>query len=269
MTLFICTTDQVRVIKFASIFVGVMPLLELKLLDIQFSTLFSYMLWHIELKFCIWLCFTVLQIKFQCRQFLWELCPFGNLNYWKYSFPHFSPTCFDILSWNYAHDFVLMYYRSSLSVVNLRQVLWELCPFWNLNYWKHTVFRTFLLHALTYWVEIVHMTLFYCTTDQVRVSSICINFLWELCPFWNFEYLKYTVFRTFLFHALAYWAEIFHVTLFYCTTDQDRVSSIFVGVMPLLELKLLEIQFSALFSYMLWHIELKFCTWLCSNVLQI
>ena len=27
------------------------------------------MLWHIEFKFCIWLCFSVLQIKFQCRQF--------------------------------------------------------------------------------------------------------------------------------------------------------------------------------------------------------
>ena len=98
-------------------------------------------------------------------------------------FPHFSPTCFDILSWNFAHDFVLLYYRSSLSVVNLRQVLLELCPFWNLEYWKYTVFRTFLLHALTYWVEILHMTLFYCTTDQVRVSSICVNFCGSYAPF--------------------------------------------------------------------------------------
>ena len=36
-------------------------------------------------------------------------------------FPHFCLTCFDTLSWNFAHDFVLMYYRSSSSVVNLRQ----------------------------------------------------------------------------------------------------------------------------------------------------
>ena len=208
------------------------------------------------------------------------------------SFPHFSLTCFDILlSWNFAHNFVLLYYRSSSSVVNLRQVLWELCPFWNLEYWKYTVFRTFLLHALTYWAEILHMTLFYCTTDQVWVSSIFVgvmpllelrileihsfphfcltcfdilnwNFaydfvllyyrssssvvnlrqvLWELCPFWNLEYWKYTVFRTFLLHALTYWAEILHMTLFYCTTDQVWVSSIFVGVMPLLELRILEI----------------------------
>ena len=119
------------------------------------------MLWHIELKFCIWLCFTVLQINFECRQFLLELC-----------------------------------------------------PFWNSEYWKYTVFRTFLWHALTYWAENLHMALFYWNKDQVRVSSICVNFLWELCPFWNFEYLKYAVFRTFLLHALAYWAEIFHVTFF-------------------------------------------------------
>ena len=91
-------------------------------------------------------------------------------------FPHFSPTCFDIFSWNFAYDFVLLYYRSSSSVVNLRLFLWELCPFWNFEYWKYTVFRTFLLHALTYWAEILHMTLFYCTTDQVRVSSICVKF---------------------------------------------------------------------------------------------
>ena len=48
-------------------------------------------------------------------------------------FPHFSPTCFDILSWNFAHDFVLMYYISSSTVVTLRQFLKELCLFVNLE----------------------------------------------------------------------------------------------------------------------------------------
>ena len=136
----------------------------------SFSTLFSYMLWHIQLKFCIWLCFTVLQIKFDCHQFTSiyvGVMPLLELRKLKmHSFPHFSLTCFDILSWNFAYDFVLLYFRSSSSVVNLRQFLCELCPFWNLAYWKYTVFRTFLLHALTYWAEILHMTLFYCTTDQ-------------------------------------------------------------------------------------------------------
>ena len=174
--------------QFASIFVGVMPLLELRILEIhsfphfshtcfdilswnfaydfvllyyrsslsvvnfcrsyapfgtententQFSTLFSYMLWHNELKFCIWLYFTVLQIKFECRQFAFMfvgVMPLLELTILKiHSFPHFSLSCFDILSWNFAYDFVLLYYRSRWSVVNLRQFLFELCPFWNLE----------------------------------------------------------------------------------------------------------------------------------------
>ena len=173
------------------------------LTNTQFSALFSYMLWHIELKFCIWLCFTVLQIKFECRQFasiFVGVMPLLELKLLEiHSFPHFSLTCLNILSWIFAYDFVLLYYRSSSSVVNLRQFLWELCPFWNLNYWKYTVFLTFLLHALTYWAEIFQMTLFYFTTDQVWVSSIC--------------------------------------------------KSIFVGVMPLLELTILEIHSFPHFSH--------------------
>ena len=171
----------------------------------QFSGLFSYMLWHIELKFCIWLCFTVLQIKFECNQFpsifvgvlpllklrILEIHSFPHfsltcfdISSWNFaydfvftvlqinfecrqfpsifvgvllllelrilkihSFPHFSPTCFDISSWNFVYDFVLLFYRSSSSVVNFRQFMWELCPFWNVEYWKYTDFRTFLLHA--------------------------------------------------------------------------------------------------------------------------
>ena len=136
-----------------------------------------------------------------------------------HSFPHFSPTWFDILSRNSTYDFVSLSYRYSLSVVNLRQFLWDLCLFWNLEYWKYTVFRTFLLHALTYWAEILHMTLFYCTTEQSRVLSICVNFCWSYAPFG--------------------------------THNTENT------------------QFSALFSYMLWHIELKFCIWLCFTVIQI
>ena len=49
-------------------------------------------------------------------------------------FPHFSPTYVDILSRHFAHDFVLMYYRSSSTVVTLRQFLKELCLFVNLEY---------------------------------------------------------------------------------------------------------------------------------------
>ena len=176
----------------------------------QFSALFSYMLWHIEFKFCIWLCFNGPQGKFECRHFatifvgVMPLCELRILEI--LSFPHFSLTCFDILSWS--------------------------------------------------------------TTDQVRVSSICVNFCGSYAPFWNLEYWKYTVFRTFLLQPLTYWAESLHITLFFCTTDQVWVSSICVyfRVMPIFELRIL---FSALFSYTLWHIELKFCTWLCFTVIQV
>ena len=152
-----------------------------------------------------------------------------------HSFPHFSLTCFDILSWNFAYDFVLLYYRSSSSVVNLRQFLWELCPFWNLNYLQFSALFSYML-----W----HIELKFCTwlcSNVLQIKFECRQFVLELCPFWNLEYCKYTVFRTFLLHALTYWVEILHMALFYCTTDQLRVSSIFVGVMPLLELRILKI----------------------------
>ena len=183
------------------------------------------MLWHIGLKFCIRLCFIVLQIKFECRQFasiLVGVMPLLELWILEiHSLPHFSLACFDILSWNFAYDFVSPYYRSSSSVVNLHQFLWELCPFWKLRILEIqcAVFGTFLLHALTYWAEILLKTLFHRITDQVRVSSICINSCGSYAPFG--------------------------------TLNTGNT------------------QFSALFSYMLWHIELKFYIWLCFTVLQI
>ena len=97
---------------------------------------FSYILWHIELKFSILLCFTVLQIKYECRQF--------------------------------ASIFVGVVPLFELRILEKK---------------NPTVFRTFLLHALPYWAEILLITLFYCITDQVWVSSICINFCRSYVPF--------------------------------------------------------------------------------------
>ena len=99
--------------------------------NMQFSALFSYMLWHIELKFCIWLCFTILQIKFECHQFasiFVGVMPLLELRILEiHCFPHFSLPFLDILSWNFTYDFVLLYYTSSWTVVTLRQFLKELC----------------------------------------------------------------------------------------------------------------------------------------------
>ena len=112
--------------QFASIFVGVMPLLELRILEIHSFPHFSLTPFNIlSWKFAYYFVFSVLQIKFECRQFasILELCLFLNLEYCKYSFLHFSLIRFDILSWNFANDFVLLYYRSTSSVVNLLQFL--------------------------------------------------------------------------------------------------------------------------------------------------
>ena len=125
----------------------------------------------------------------------------------RHSFPQISPICFEILSWNFVYHFIFMHVRSSSNAINFRQFLLELCPFWNLEYWKYTVFNTFLLHASTYWAEMLHMTLFHCTTDQVWVSSFSVNFCGSYAPLGTYS------------------------------TENT--------------------QFSALFSYMLWHIELN------------
>ena len=81
----------------------------------QFSTLFSDMLWLIELKICTWLCFTEIKINFEYRQFASIFCgsyaPFGTLNTWN---TQFSALFSYMLMW-----LSLMYYRSSLSVVTL------------------------------------------------------------------------------------------------------------------------------------------------------
>ena len=174
MTLFYCTTDQVRV---SSIFVGVMPPFELRILEIHSFPYFSLTPFSISSwKFAYYFVFLYFRSSLSVVNLRLFLCLFPNLEYCKYSFPHFSLTRFDILSWNFAHDFVLLYYRSTSSVVNLRQCLWELCPLSNVEYWKYTVFRTLLLHPLAYRAESLHITLFFCTTDQVWVSSICVYF---------------------------------------------------------------------------------------------
>ena len=167
--------------QFPSLFAGVMLLFNFKLFQIcSFPHFFSYMLWHIEFKFCIWLCFYVPQSKFWVSSFCFNFC-MSYASLWTKNTRNTVFRAFLLHALTYWAEilhmtFVLLYYRSSSSVVNLRQFLWELCPFWNLEYWKYTVFRTFLLHPLTYWAESLHITLFFCTTDQVWVSSICVYF---------------------------------------------------------------------------------------------
>ena len=135
------------------------------------------------------------------------------------SFPQFSLTCFDILSWNFADDLVLMYCRSPLSVVILRQFLKELCLFLNLEYRK------------------------------------CLSFY---TPVFRRDVLCYGDVRPGLRPSV--WLSVRPTLRSSNSLSHSSDSpSVWVSVRP----------FSALFSYMLWHIELKFCTWLWFNVPQI
>ena len=177
------------------------------------------------------------------RQFLLELCPFLTSNSNKYAV--FRTTCFEILSWNVAYDFVLLSYWSSLNVVHMHRFLLESCPFWNLECWKCTVFRTFLLHALTYWAEILHMTFFFkFTTDQVWVSSICVKFYGSYAPFraYNTENTQFSA-----HFSYTIWDIELKFYIWLCFTvlqikfECRQFESIFVGVMHLLGLRILEI----------------------------
>ena len=126
-----------------------------------------------------------------------------------------------------------------------------------------TVFRTFLLHALTYWADILHVTFFLWTFDQLRVSSISVKFC-KSYVFFILKYWKYTVFRTFLLHALTYCTEISHMTLFYCTTGQVWVLSIGVNFWNVEYWKYTVFRTFLLHALTYWaeilHISLFYCT---------
>ena len=244
------------------------------LTNMQFSALFSFMLWHIEFIF--------------------------------------------------SYDFVLMYHRSSVSVVTLLKFLLELCLFVNLEYSKYTVFRTFLLHALTELKfciclcfnvlqikfecrqfasifvgvmpllelrileihSIPHFSLtpfgilswnfacyfFFCTTDQVWLSSIYARLQTGRIMVWWCPSVRpsVTVFRTFHLHALTDWSEILCTNLFLRSSSKAiSFHHVLQELYSFWTLNSYKYAVFHTFSYILWHIEFKFCIWLCFNVSQI
>ena len=178
MTLFNCTTDQVKAgtyisswlkyCRFASIFVGVMPLLKLRILEYTlFRTFLLHALkyWaeilHMTLSYCITDQVRVSSIRVN---FCGSYAPFELRILEIYSFQHFPLTCSDILSWNFAYYFVLQYYRLSSSVVNLPQFLWELCPFWNIEYWKYICTQFSTLFSYMHWNIELKFCIWFCLT---------------------------------------------------------------------------------------------------------
>ena len=133
--------------------------------NMQFSSLFSDILWHIELTFCIWFCVNVLQIKFECRHFasIFERgIPLSELRIQEmWSFLH----GFSYMRWHIELNFCIWlcfwwtidHIRVLSLCVNFQKLL---CLFLNLEYRKCEFFLTFLLHALRYWADILHIWLY-------------------------------------------------------------------------------------------------------------
>ena len=69
-------------------------------------------------------------------------------------------------------NFHIFYFsRSSSSIVTLWQVLEGIIPILKLEYRKYALFHIFLLHALTYWTEIVHML--HCDDNDIQIKFEC------------------------------------------------------------------------------------------------
>ena len=153
-----------------------------------FSALFSYMLWHNELKFCTWLCFNVIQIKFECHHFasIFEGVMPSDSPSVRVSVRPFS-ALFSYMLWHIELKFCIWLCFTVLQIkFKCRQfpsIFVGVMPLLECRILKIHSFHTFLLHALTYWAEILHFTLFYCTTDQVWVPSISVNFCRSYAPF--------------------------------------------------------------------------------------
>ena len=149
-----------------------------------------------------------------------------------------------------------------------------------------TVFSTFLLHALTYWAEILHVPFFLWTFNQVRVSSISVNVCWSYAPFENLN-TGNTQFSAFFSYILWHSGPQFGIWLFFTVLQIKfkfrQFASIFVELWPFwncpfdisvgigafviglgqISSFLKNTQFFALFSDMPLHIELKICIRFC------
>ena len=130
----ICYISRLSVVNLRQLLWELCPFWTLSYLIYTVFRFSSYMLWHIELKFCLWLCFTVLYIKLECHQFasiFVGVMPLLDLRILEiHSIPHFS----DFMLWHIELKFYiwlcLMYYISSLSVVNLHNFCRSYAPFW-------------------------------------------------------------------------------------------------------------------------------------------
>ena len=195
--------------------------------------------------------------------FCWSYVPFGTKNTRSIQFSALISYMLWIIELELCSDFGLPYYRSSLSVGNFRQFLWELCPLLNLEYWEYTVFRFLFARFQT-----GRIMVWWCMSGSPNDSRSNSR---SGSP--SRVSVRQSVFRTFSYMLWHIEAEVLHVIFISWTLNQVRVSSISVNFCwsyaPLWTNDTKIHSFSVLFSYILRHIELKFCIWFWFTVLQI
>ena len=183
-----------------------------------------------------------------------------------HSFPQFSPTCFDILSWNFAYDFILQF-----ECCQFLSILIGVMPLLGLKILEiqfSAVFSDMLWHtALKFCIRLCG-TVLQIKFERHQFPSIFVGVM-PLLELKILEIQFSAVFSYMLWHIELKFCIWLYFTVLQIKFECRQFLSILIGVMPLLGLKILEIQFSAVFSDMLWQIELKFCIWLCFIVLQI
>ena len=144
------------------------------------------MFWQIELKFCIWLRYTVLQIKFECRQFasiFVRVMPLLELTTLEiHSFLH-SLT-------NWAEHLHITLFHCTTDWCWVLSIWISFCrsydPFWNLKYWKYTVSGIF---SYMLW----HIELTFYRVPTVLEKSLNLGFSlkspWKwICPWKVLEF---------------------------------------------------------------------------------
>ena len=134
------------------------------------SFLLQYMLWQIELKFCIWLCFYVLQIMFKCRH---------SASVWLSDCPSIFCTCLHWqLSWNFEFDFSFVNaFLLEIKVLFKNSLL--KCS-WRAYYAPFAVLRYILLLLWNHWTkfdETLHWAstqcpLKYCVFQPIEKAKI-------------------------------------------------------------------------------------------------
>ena len=132
MTLFYCTTEQVLVsiicVNFCRSFA---PFGTKNTRNTHFSAYYYYVFWHIELKFCIYLSYNELQIKYECHQFSKNfvgVMPFSELRILEiHSFPHFSPTHFLTYSVEILHMTLFSFFFKFWPRISFTSTLFRKC----------------------------------------------------------------------------------------------------------------------------------------------